>query len=129
MAEYNRFDSLVRYISKGAREKTSRQVISELHEAFVSCLPQLPEDLKHDIAYYFEDLSMKKGDSPVSFLAEKLNEVLYLFEEDYHHVTETFTRDDWEYLKNVVSDFALDMDQERLTYIMRCITSRGVIDR
>lgn len=128
MAEYDRFDSLVRYISKGSREKTRAQVISDLHDAFVSCLPEIPDDLKHDIAYYFEDLSMKKSESPVSILAEKLNEVLHLFEEDYDRIAETFTRDDWDYLKNVVSDFALDIDQQRLTYIMRCITSRGVID-
>jgi hypothetical protein len=128
MPEYDRFESLVRYISKESGAKTSAQVIGELHDAFVSCMPDLPEDLKYDIAHYFEHIFSQKVENDASLYAKKLNETLYLLEQEYGRVEETFTRDDWEYLKDVVSDFALEIDHQKLTYIMQQITSRGILD-
>jgi len=130
MPEYDRFNSLARYIEKNAGNKNGKQTITDLHNAFVSCVPELPEDLKHDIAYYFEETyARENAEHSASLYAMKLNEVLYLFELEYERVEETFSREDWEYFKNVVDDFALEIDQERLTYIMRKITSRGIIGR
>ncbi|MBN1685651.1 MAG: hypothetical protein JW852_03305 [Spirochaetales bacterium] len=130
MAEYDRFNSLARHISRNARDKTDSQLIPDLHEAFVSCIPQLPENLKHDVAYYFENAAEKAGvENPASFLVEKLTEALYLFEGEHDRIEETFTAADWEYIKEVISDFALEIDQPLLTYIMRRIVSRGLIDR
>lgn len=123
MAEYDRFLSLARRILKGSRDKTEDEVTTGLHDAFVSCISELPDDLKHDIAYHFENVT-----TGASQYTEKLKEILYLFEQEYDRVEETFSRDDWEYLKDVVSDFALDIEQQRLTYIMQRITSRGVFD-
>ncbi len=123
MAEYDRFLSLARRILKGSRDRTEDEVMTKLHDAFVSCIPELPDDLKHDIAYHFENVT-----TGASQYTEKLKEILYLFEQEYDRVEETFSRDDWEYLKDVVNDFALDIEQQRLTYIMQRITSRGVFD-
>jgi len=104
--------------------------VAELHDAFASCMTELPENLMHDIAYYFEGVCAETAaESFLELLAAKLGEVLYLLEEEYDRVEETFSVSDWEYLKNVVSDFALDIDQQKLTYIMRQITSRRIIGR
>ena len=129
MAAYDRFDSLARHIAKNSGTKTGPEFLSDLHDAFVSCLPEIPENLKHDICYYFESLvTGSDGVHAGPLLVAKLNEVLHLFEGEYDRVHETFTSSDWDYLKNVIDDFALDIDQQRLTYIMRQITSRGIMD-
>jgi len=130
MAEHDRFDSFARRIVKDAGGKTAGEAISSVHDAFVACMPELPENLKHDIAYHFEEVVSGAGeDNPARALAAKLNEALHLLEGEYDRVQETFTTGDWEYIQSVINDFALEMDEQRLTYIMRHIVSRGILDR
>ena len=128
MAEHDRFDSLTRYLSRSSGDKTGPQLMAGIHEAFVSCMPQLPEDLKHDIAFYFEGIVSQAGhEQPAVLLVGKLNEALHLLEGEYDRIEKTFTTADWEYIKDVMSDFALEIDQQTLAYIMGQIVSRGII--
>ena len=128
MAEHDRFNSLTRYLSKSSSDKTGLKLLAGIHEAFVSCMPELPEDLKHDIAFYFEGIVSQAGcENPALLLVGRLNEALHLLEGEYDRIEETFTKADWEYIKDVVSDFALEIDQQQLTYIMGRIVSRGII--
>ena len=100
MAEYDRFNSLVRIICKKRGDDSENRTVERIHDAFVSCSPDLPENLKHDIAHYFEDACRRVGaESPVPVLAAKLSEVLYLLEGEYDRVEETFTLEEWEYIQ------------------------------
>ena len=130
MQEYDRFNSLIKTIIKRRGSDAETQVFENIHNAFVSCMPDLPENLKHDIAYYFEDACGRvETEKRVPLLGAKLREVLYLIEGEYDRVQETFSEAEWGYIKDIVSDFALELDQQLLTYLMRQIVSRGILDR
>jgi hypothetical protein len=130
MPEYDRFNALLKSVRRKYAGDHESEVIEDIHNAFVSCIPDLPENLKHDIAYYFEDIcSRVAAKDRISLLGAKLGEVLFLVEGEYDRVEETFDEAEWVYIKDVVDDFAMEIDQQRLTYIMRQIVSRGVLDQ
>lgn len=130
MAEYDRFNALIRIIHRKRGDDFENQVIENIHNAFVSCMPDLPENMKHDIAYYFENACGEADiGNNVALLVGKLREVLYLIEGEYERAVETFTIAEWEYIKEIMDDFALELNQSRITYIMRQIVSRGLLDR
>lgn len=128
MSETDRFSSLVRNVRKRYRGVENGDGIQELEDAFVSCMVYLPEDLKCDLYRYFlETYGGSTADEKWDVLTDKLLELTYLFEGEYERATESFSLGDWEFIRESVSDFALDLDQETLTYVMKQIVSRGLI--
>jgi len=130
MAEYDRFNTRFKSICKKRGDDAEDAIVEQVHTAFVSCVPGLPENLMHDIAYFFvESCGRGDGDDRVTLLGAKLLEVLYLIEEEYDRVEESFDDTEWGYIRDIISEFAMDIPQEKLTYIMRQLVSRGIMDR
>ena len=96
MPEYDRFISITRHILKKAGNTAGTEQVAELHDAFTSCMAELPENMMHDIAYHFEEACSRTESAKfLELLVTKLSEVLYLFEEEYDRVEETFSVADW----------------------------------
>lgn len=130
MAEYDRFNARFKSIYRNGGTKSEDEIFEEIHNEFVSCEPDLPENLKHDIAHFFEERSGRlEPDERVGFLGAKLLEMLYLLEEDYDRVEESFSKPEWGYIKDITAEFAVELDPQKLTYIMRHVVSRGILDR
>ena len=129
MAEYDRFNTRFKSVCREHEDDAEESIFADVHNVFVSCAPELPENLKHDIAYFFEETCGKlETDDKVLLLGAKLLEVLYLVEEEYDRVEETFDQAEWGYIKDIIAEFATDISQQKLTYIMRQIVSRGILD-
>ena len=126
MAEADRFASMARRILKlkGAFD----DAVDTLTDCFVSCLPDLPDNLKYDVSAYFLGANTNGNTSEaVEIAAAKLQEFILLFEGDYEKTLESFSPADWEYIRDITSDFALELDQHTLNYVMKEIVARGII--
>ena len=128
MSEADRFNSLLRNIKKHRHGADSSKVLQELRECFVSCLPDVPSNLKYDMSIYFCG-EYAPGETPeeIAETGDKLQEVVYLFEEDFERVEETLSVNDWAYIRDIVSEFALELDQSTLTYVMQQVVARGAL--
>ena len=130
MAEYDRFNARFRSICRNGGEKSEDEIFEDIHEEFVSCAPYLPDNLKHNAAHYFEEVCRRyEPGQRIEILGAKLLEMLYLFEEEYDRVEESFDEGEWEYIKDITAEFAVELDQQKLTYIMRHVVARGLLDR
>ena len=128
MSETDRFSSISRRIKKNFSASGGSAVFQQLREAFVSCLPNIPDTLKYDMAIYFCGEYASTDDiDEFTPLSEKLLEAVYLYEGEYDRIDETFSENDWIYIRESVSEFALELDPDLITYIMRQVVSRGLI--
>ncbi|MBT3272579.1 MAG: hypothetical protein HN368_05460 [Spirochaetales bacterium] len=128
MSEVDRYGSLSRKIKKRHSELGSSQVLQELRDAFISCMPNIPEDLKYDAAGYFTGVYAPTGTrDEIESAVRILLEFVYLVEEEFEKVEESFSVSDWEYLRDIFSDFALDLDQGTLMYVLQQVVSRGLM--
>ncbi len=128
MAEYDRFASMLRNIIKRGRGGADSELIESLQKAFHSCVSWLPETLVYDLFYFFtQPAGSVPGVDEIRLAGEKLQELLYLFEMDYERVNETFSDDEWTFIRESVSECAADLDQTLLTYIMKKIVAKGLL--
>ena len=128
MSETDRFSSISRRIKKNFSASGGSATFQQLREAFVSCLPNIPDTLKYDMAIYFcGEYAPTDNIDEFTPLSEKLLEAVYLYEEEYDRIDESFSENDWIYIRESVSEFALELDPDLITYIMRQVVSRGLI--
>ncbi len=128
MSESERFIAILRAIKKQQEGIGGAKVLQELREGFVSCLPSVPKDLKYDVAVYFcGEYASGETAEEIGVVGDKLLELVYLLEEDFERTEETLSQDDWEYVRDIVSEFALELDQSTLTYVMQQVVVRGAM--
>lgn len=128
MAEADRFRGYLRAIRKQHREEPER-AIAEIEKVFFGFMSQQPEALQHDLLGYFVDHYFSLSANTLDFgaLSEMLTATVELFEESYEYEVDIFTNADWDYIRECVSDSAVEMDQRTLTYIMKKIVAKGLL--
>ncbi|MAG13723.1 MAG: hypothetical protein CMN78_03900 [Spirochaetales bacterium] len=128
MAEYDRFAGILRNIIKRGRAGDDLSLSKALENAFVSSTSWLPKTFVYDVFNYFLTGYGTPSDvDGIQSAGEKLLELLHLLEMDYEREIETFNDDDWRFIGESISDCAVDLDQELLTYVMKKIVSKGLI--
>lgn len=60
--------------------------------------------------------------------AEKLGDMVDLFAMGYDSGYNQLGDEDWDYLKELVNAYALDMDMDVVTYVMQHVVEAGVFD-
>lgn len=126
MAEADYFSNLVRKVKKNSQGTGGEALLLEVEQVFVGCFPDLPDDLKFDLFYFFSDRYAKNLEfAEIEVLGDKLLELITLLDEDYGRTGETFDVEEWSFIRDSISDFGLDIDEKQLTYIMQQIVSRG----
>ena len=128
MAESVRFENLLRNIRKTHSTSEATQIQGLLEDAFITCMPNAPEDLAYDIFYYFSPPDQLERDQLLDTVSEKLKQVIYLFEMDLARIEVSLEIEDWDFIKETVSSFALELPQDLLVYIMTEIVRRGIFD-
>jgi hypothetical protein len=124
------FSNHVRRIRKILPEAHEDRISVALRDSFFQQVLHLPEDMRYDLFDYFlettdfEIVEYRGFDT----LTERLRAVIALFLMDFSPTDDIFTADDWTYLKEIVNDYALDMDDSALLYIMKLIVEKGHFD-
>ena len=128
MSEADRFNSILRGIKKHQQGTDAPKVLQELREGFVSCLPSVPSNLKYDMSIYFcGEYAPGETTDEIGMTGDKLQQVVYLLEEDFERIEEDLSENDWAYIRDIVSEFALELDQSILTYVMRQVVAHGAL--
>ena len=128
MPDADHFAAITRGITKPYRGFDGSHAARKLGESFVSCVPYIPENLKYDVAAYFRGAyAPNETMDEINTVASKLLDVVFLFEREYERAEATFSESDWAYIRDIVSEFAIELDQEVLTYVMQQVVSRGLI--
>jgi hypothetical protein len=108
-------------LRKKEKELSSDGMLLEMQRSFFNCMNDYPDTLKYDLFNYFS--SEYEGREA----ADLLSRVVELFEMDYEIYDEIFTPADWDLIREAVSDCAIEIDQNVLTYVMKLIVSKGII--
>lgn len=124
------FYNHVRRIRKILPEAQENRVTVALRDSFFQQVVHLPEDMRYDLFDYFVETSDFEIVEYRGFdaLTERLRAVIALFLMDFTSTDDIFSADDWTYLKEIVNDYALDMDDAALLYIMQLIVEKGHFD-
>ena len=127
MVSSDRFLKLVRQLHK-ERELAPEEREERLRGYFFTSMRDLPENLCYDL---FDHWSAKAADDPdrktFDWLAERLGILIDLFQGDYDDAGDLLEPDEWDFVRDAVSESAAEMDVETLTYVMQHIVERGRI--
>ncbi|MFP4562194.1 MAG: hypothetical protein ACLFRY_02685 [Spirochaetia bacterium] len=127
MHEEKRFDNYIRRIRKRKKELSHGGLLEELRKGFLHRLPALPEDMLEDLFLYLTRDFSEETDDYASFdeAASRLTDAADLLSEEYEDETGTLSDDDVEYIKDLVSDYALELDDNLIAYVMQKAMDRG----
>ena len=127
MAGADRYLNGLNKIRKKRAENPDIDIQTELRRAFFASIAELPDSLVHDLFDYFYEKSMKRAEDILD-VSKEIADVIDLFDFAYDEGVETLTMEDWEYIKEAVSDAALDMPEDLLTYVMALVVDQGLFD-
>lgn len=127
----DRFSSQVLKIEKQNLGLDDERLVERVRDSFFSHLDELPNELRYDMFEYFYDQFLNHQNKKLGFdeFSSKLKSIIELFNFEYEAGDDFLTNDDWEYIKETVSDYALEIDDSSLTYIMKFVVERGTFDR
>ena len=127
MHEEKRFDNYIRRIRKKKKELSREGILEELRRGFLHRLPALPEDMLEDLFLYLTGGFSEGTDDYASFddAALKLTDAADLLSEEYEDEIGTLSDADVEYIKDLVSDYAVELDDDLIAYVMQKAMDRG----
>ncbi len=130
---------------QGINLEEQKDIIADL---FIKSGFMLPEDLMEDLYLFYLDAG--RGERPgrsqahcsamqpkpftptnsdsLRELAYHLVDVIDLFDMDYDEKKDPLVIDEWVTIKNLFSNYADDIDDELLTYIMQLAIEKGAFD-
>lgn len=124
-----RFRRRITKLPKTHADATPAQRIDMARDGFAGCLTGLPEGMVDDLFEYFHDKSapLLQTDQTLGEYSVRLGAIIDLFLSNYDHQTDPVSPEDWEFVRETVDVFAVDMDMETVNYIMGLIVEKGVL--
>ncbi|MDC7239792.1 MAG: hypothetical protein PQJ50_05465, partial [Spirochaetales bacterium] len=116
------FERSSKHLRKKYNYKNSPELTDEIMELFERYMDQ-PEDLSRDVFDFVLD-GRELGDDEII----KLSDMVDLFRMDYNSDFNRLGLEDWRYLKDLVNNWALDMDMDIVTYVMQRVVDAGAFD-
>ena len=118
---YKRVQSTVHSRSLSLEEKQGK-----LKQEFVQSVGGVPVEMLDEL---FEVILFSPISSEEVLLqrAETLPDLAELLLESFDERRESFTRQQWHQIGEIVSDFGIELDESLLTYVMAKVVERGAI--
>lgn len=121
MVPSDRFLKVAHKYLKDHRESDSdarqRAAIGDLARGKLS---SLPGDLVDELLDHVLERTEEAGDGPEG-LAQRLGDLIDLFNGEYDEQNDPFDRRDWEAVGSAVSDTAHELEMETLNYVMKLV--------
>ena len=113
------------------QENNFEEKIDMIGDLFTQSGFMLPEDLMEDLYQFYLDPG--RGERPFAptdsnslrNLGYHLVDVIDLFDMDYDNAKDSIKLDEWITIKDLVSSYAADIDDELLTYVMQFAIEKG----
>ena len=127
MSSSDQFQSYMRNLKKKHKESDEARI--DVERSFHTCMSGFPEPLRYDLWYHFSDSYAPEGADIERLyeLAVVLRRVIELFDEEYEISDDELSDSDWNAIKEIVDDMALELSTPLITYIMRWVIKRGLI--
>ena len=103
----------------------------KIGDLFIKSGFMLPEELMEDLYQFYLDTGIGSGSNDIlepnqlRELAYHLVDVIDLFDMDYDDAKDPIKLDEWITIKDLVSSYAADIDDDLLTYIMQFAIEKG----
>jgi len=100
-------------------------------DLFVKSGFMLPEELMEDLFQYYLEIAWGSAAGKITEpeqlreLAYHLVDVIDLFDMDYDSGKDPLVLDEWVTIKNLISNYAEDVDDDLLTYVMQLAIEKG----
>jgi hypothetical protein len=83
--------------------------------------------MKEDLVDYFlHPTSLDSGDE-LAARARYYSAVVDLFAQDYDESADPLGDEDWRFLRDIVSDYAVDLDMDIVNYVMKLVVDHHQI--
>lgn len=115
----NEFERSCKQLRKKYNFESSPELLDEIKELFIKSMDQ-PEDLSLDIFDYILD-----GREFEDSHAVRLADMVDLFQMNYDAGFNSLVMNDWSYLKDLINEWAMEMDMDVVTYVMQNVVDAG----
>ena len=102
--------------------------IDRIADAFTDCLRRLPDTMAEELFQHFSaGNDCGSRDSLYDSCAQRLADAADLFLGDYDTDNDPLLPDDWEFVRDIVSERATDLDMDLVSYLMKLVVDHGRI--
>lgn len=125
MVSSDRFLKLARRLRREP-ELSAEERIERLRGFFFTSMREQPESLCYDLFdHWSEEAESSPEWEPFERLSERLANIVDLFQLDYDETNDPLEPEDWDFIRDAVSESAGEMDVKTITYIMQHVVDRG----
>ena len=110
-------------------DATPQERIDLARSGFAGCLTGFPEGLVEDLFDYFHDKNapLLQADGTLPEYSERMGAMLDLFLLNYDNEGDPLSREDWQFVRDSIDAFAVDMDMDVVNYVMALILEKGAL--
>ncbi|TVQ41113.1 MAG: hypothetical protein EA384_01180 [Spirochaetaceae bacterium] len=110
-------------------DASPEQRVDLARSGFAGCLSGFPEGLVDDLFEYFHDKNapLLQANATLPEYGERMGALLDLFLLDYDVQGDPLPREDWEFIRDSIDAFAVDMDMDVVNYVMALIVEKGAL--
>jgi hypothetical protein len=124
-----RFRRRITRLPKTHGEAGAAERIDLARAGFAGCLTILPEAMVDDLFEYFHDKNapLLQSNDTLGQYSNRMGSIIDLFLSNYDHETDLVSREDWEFVRETIDVFAVDMDMDTVNYVMSIIVEKGAL--
>lgn len=127
MFQSSGFQKRLRKIDSSVDRGDEQRRIDEIREAFSASLSSLPEPMRAEL---FDHFSGKYRADESSYTVDDaifLGDVIDLFTGTYDDERDPLDREDWDFVKDIIDENALELDMDTINYVMKLVVDKGAI--
>jgi hypothetical protein len=121
------FQKRLRKIDSSVDRGDEQRRINEIRDAFSASLSSLPEPMRAEL---FDHFSSKYRADESSYTIDDaifLGDVIDLFTGAYDDERDPLDADDWDFVKDIIDENALELDMDTINYVMKLVVDKGAI--
>jgi len=121
------FQKRLRKIDSSVDRGGEQRRIDEIRDAFSASLSALPEPMRAEL---FDHFSSKYRADESSYTVDDaifLGDVIDLFTGAYDDERDPLDADDWDFVKDIIDENALELDMDTINYVMKLVVDKGAI--
>ena len=112
-------DRFQKELQKAKKERPREDLYETLEARFLRHLPQLPSELGQELfSHCYRRWEAGAGD----FI---FGDILDLMQQQYDEDNDPLSEEDWETVRDIVSSYAVELDMQLVTYVMRKVVDHG----
>lgn len=110
-----------------ASGESTERFLDDVQAAFASTLPFLPEPMQAELFDFFSRKYRADEEHYTLDDALFLGEIVDLFTGEYNEETDPLDDEDWDFVRDVIDENALELDMQTVNYVMKLVVDKGAI--